>query len=65
MSSVLVHMRDIRAAKMCSKGARDFFKRHNLDWNDFIKNGIEAEKLEATGDRMAIQVAEVARGRKQ
>lgn len=60
---VIVTMRDIRAAKQCSRGTRTFFKRHGLDWDDFLTNGIPAEKLEATGDHMAIRVCEVARGR--
>lgn len=60
---VIVYMRHIRAAKMCSKGARTFFQRHSLDWDDFLKNGIPATKLEKTGDAMALKVVEVARGR--
>lgn len=60
---LIVTMKDIRAAKMCSGGPRDFFKRHDLDWNDFLTNGIPASKLLATGDAMAAQVVEVARGR--
>lgn len=62
---MIITMRDIRAAKMCSRGARKFFERHGLDWGAFVKSGISAEKLEATGDAMAIQVVEVARGRKK
>lgn len=62
---LIITMRDIRAAKMCSRGTRAFFQRHGLDWTDFLKNGIPAEKLAATGDPMALQVVEVARGRKQ
>ena len=61
--AVIVTMRDIRAAKMCSRGSRAFFIRHGLDFSDFVANGILAEKLEATGDAMAIRVCEVARGR--
>lgn len=60
---VIVTMKDIRAAKMCSRGTRAFFERHGLDFNDFLSNGIPAEKLEATGDHMAHRVCEVARGR--
>lgn len=63
--SVMVTMKDVRAAKMCSRGARTFFERYGLDWSSFLKDGIEAEKLEATNDAMALQVVEVARGRKQ
>lgn len=59
--SVKVRMAHIRQAKMCSRGARDFFKRHGLDWNKFLNEGIDAAKLEATGDAMAIEVAKVAR----
>lgn len=62
---ILVTMEDVRIAKMCSRGAREFFKRHNLDWDRFLKEGLPVEMIEATGDAMAIKVAEVARGRKQ
>lgn len=62
---MMVYMSDIRAAKMCSKGTRDFFKRHNMDWSKFLKEGLPAEEFERTGDAMALQVVEVARGRKQ
>lgn len=58
-------MRDVRAAKMCSSGAREFFKRQGLDWQDFLKNGIDSETLQKTGDAMALKVVEVAHGRKQ
>lgn len=58
-------MRDVRAVRMCSGGAREFFKRHNLDWNTFLKEGLPAEVIEATGDAMALQVVEVARGRRK
>lgn len=61
--SDVVTMKDVRAAKMCSRGARLFFERHGLDWRSFLSEGIEAEKLIATGDAMALQVVEVARGR--
>lgn len=59
---VLVRMEHIRAARMCSRGARAFFARHNLDWQTFLKDGLPAEVLAATGDAMALQVVEVARG---
>lgn len=62
--SVMVRMEHVRAARMCSRGARAFFLRHNLDWEAFLREGLPAEQIEATGDAMAIRVAEVARGRK-
>lgn len=64
MIPIKVRMEDVRAAKMCSSGARAFFQRHGLDWQEFLRDGIEAEILVKTGDAMALQVVEVARGRK-
>lgn len=58
--TTIVRMVHVRQAKMCSSGAREFFERHGLDWQDFLNNGIDAEKLRATGDAMAIQVVKVA-----
>lgn len=64
MSSIVVTMQHIREAKMCSRGARSFFERHGLDWDLFLKQGIESEQLVKTGDAMALRVVEVANGRK-
>lgn len=60
---VIVRMRHVRMATQCSRGARAWFKRHGLDWTRFLREGIAAEQLEATGDAMAMKVCEVARGR--
>ena len=60
---LIVRMTDVRAAKMCSSGARAFFLRHGFDWQDFLKNGIPASKILATGDYLAKCVVEVARGK--
>lgn len=65
MTHIRVTMQDIRSARMCSSGAREFFKKHNLDWLTFLKEGLPVEQIEATGDAMALEVAEVARGQKQ
>lgn len=59
--SVLVNMAHVRQAKMCSRGARQFFERHGLDWQEFIKNGLPSEVIEQTGDAMALQVVKVAK----
>ncbi len=61
---VIVRMKHIRQASLCSDGARGFWARHGLDWTDFLRNGIDAEKLLATGDAQAAKVVEVARGEK-
>lgn len=51
----------IRKAQMCSSGAREFFKKHNLDWQKFLNEGLDSEIMEATGDPMALSVVEVAK----
>lgn len=63
--TVMVTMKDIRAAKMCGGGTRRFFKKHGMDWQEFSKNGLPEEQFIATGDAMAMQVVEVARGRQK
>lgn len=54
-------MKHIRKAKMCSGGTRDFFKRHGMDWNKFLSEGLPEEDFIATGDAMAMEVVKVAR----
>lgn len=63
--TVMVTMKDIRAANMCGRGTRNFFKRHGMDWQRFAKEGLPEEDFIATGDAMAMQVVEVARGRQK
>ncbi len=64
MEADRVYMKDVRAATMCSRGGRAWFKKHNLDWMDFLKNGIEISRLEKIDDAMCARVVEVARGRR-
>jgi len=56
-----VYVRHLRGAKRCASGSRNWWKKHNLDWRDFVKNGIAAETLIATGDPLALEVVEIAR----
>lgn len=37
----------------CSRGMRLFAVRHNLDWEDFLLNGIDIEVIRAIDDEMA------------
>jgi hypothetical protein len=55
------YMRHLRTARICSSGARDWWKRHGFDWSDFLANGIPAETLLETGDPFALRVVEIAR----
>lgn len=60
-SELRVHMRHIRAAKICARGARTWFPRQGFDYQDFLANGIPADVLSATGDPLALRAVEQAR----
>lgn len=45
----------------CVKSSRAWFRRHGLDWRRFVREGIDAEQLLATGDALAARVVEHAR----
>ena len=60
MTALMIKMEHVRKAQMCSRGARSFFARYNLDWNRFLEEGVPAEDILATGDAMGAQVVEVA-----
>lgn len=57
---LIVTIEHMRAAGYCSSGAREFARRHGLDWLGFVRDGIPVEQLLATGDAMAEQVARIA-----
>lgn len=60
-----IYMSDLRKAKMCARGSRAFFLSQGWDWQDFLKNGRDAQDFINTKDAMALQVVEVAgNGRK-
>jgi len=62
----MAHIRQVRGFSkkpgFCASGTRDWFKRYGLDYSDFLKNGIDEEKLLETGDPMAIATVEQAHG---
>lgn len=60
-SGVMLRLTHIRKARLCSKGTRVWFKHHGLDWSRFLKEGLPVEVFEATGDKLALDVAEIAR----
>ena len=45
----------------CRGGAREWFSAHGLDWADFVRNGIPAEKMAATGDALGLALVAWAR----
>ncbi len=64
MSNVIVKIEHCRKLLYCSRGIRELFTRYNLDYSDFLANGIDSQVLlEASGyDAMVVDVVEVARG---
>ena len=44
----------------CARGGRAWFQRHGLDWVDFLRHGIDADILRATGDGLALSRVEHA-----
>lgn len=63
--AVIVTIRHVRAAKMCGPGARVWFARHGLDYGRFLREGLPADQLLATGCALAKRVVEVAREQQQ
>ena len=58
---VTVHMRHVRAANLCSRGARTWFLRHGFSWTNFLMVGYPSDVLEATKDPFAEKVVAEAR----
>jgi len=61
MSDLIVTINDVRAAGLCVNGSRAWFARHGLDFRAFVREGLDAKTLLATGDAMALRVVEHAR----
>lgn len=53
-----IHRSHLDELGYCARGARRWFAAMGLDWADFVRNGIEADVLRATGDAMAIRLIE-------
>jgi len=50
---MIVTRSDMDELGYCARGARRWFARMGLDWAAFVRDGIDADVLEATGDAMA------------
>lgn len=57
---MIVTYADMRALGYCSKGAREWFAQNGLDYRQFVRCGLDAETLLATGDAMAMKTVEQA-----
>lgn len=51
-----IYLRDFKHAGHCANGIRGWFAQQGFDWRDFVKNGIEAQRMIDTGDVLAIEI---------
>jgi len=58
VAGLTITMNDVSKAGHCAKGARAWFRRHGLDFRDFLKNGISAQDFIDKGDALSAQVVE-------
>ncbi len=58
---VIVRMSHMRKLGYCAAGVRRFAERHGLDFKAFVRDGIDADRLAATGDGMALAAIEEAK----
>ncbi len=49
MTLTIDHLREL---KYCSRGSRDFFLAHNLNWGLFLQQGIDINLLRGIDDEM-------------
>lgn len=61
MTDLIVTIAHVRAAGLCVNGSRAWFARHGLDFRAFLRDGLDADTLLATGDAMAKRVVDCAR----
>ncbi len=64
MSLIATH-EDAKALGYCNSGLRKWFPRDGVSFDDFRKDGVTVDWLRATGDAMAIRLAEAVEQRKQ
>ena len=58
-----VTVQDLRTSRYCLAGVRPWFRRHGLDWQDFLARGIAADRLRATHDALVEPVIRAAERR--
>jgi hypothetical protein len=58
--STIVTVEHARELGYCAKGIRRWFEGRDKTWVEFVEHGIDTEWLRATGDAMAIRLADFA-----
>lgn len=72
MSDLIVTMQDLRTIPgltrrggFCAPNARAWAQRNGLDFRAFVRNGVDAGVLLATGDGFALKLVAWARQRRE
>jgi hypothetical protein len=63
--TVIATHEDAKALGYCNAGLRKWFPRDGISFDDFRRDGVTTDWLRATGDAMAIRLAEVVEQREQ
>ena len=65
-ADTIVTISDFRSCHYCVKGVKYGFDRYDLDFADFLENGISGEILltKSNGDALVMLVVEAAHGRR-
>jgi hypothetical protein len=64
MNLIATH-EDAKALGYCNSGLRKWFPRDGVSFDDFRKDGVTVDWLRATGDAMAIRLAEAVEQRER
>lgn len=59
----IITIADIRAASHCVSGAKTWLQGHGFDWRAFLRDGLPASKLLATGSDEAKRVVDLRKER--
>lgn len=60
MTVVMARLEHARALGYCARGMRRWFEGRRHSWAEFVESGVPAAWLRASGDALAIRVAEQA-----
>jgi len=62
---MIVTHEDAKALGYCNAGLRKWFPRDGVSFDNFRKDGVTTDWLRASGDAMAIRLAEAVEQREQ
>ena len=62
---MIVTHEDAKALGYCNAGLRKWFPRDGVSFGDFRRDGVTTDWLRATGDAMAMRLAEAVEQREQ